>query len=53
MDDSHRLTGDAYGLVYPQGRGELLIRGDIRELRLQEERGQDVPTKLTNVISVP
>ena len=37
MDDSHRVTGNTDRLVHSEGGGEVLIGGNVRELRLWEQ----------------
>ena len=39
MDDSHRVTGNTDRLVHSEGGGEVLIGGNVRELRLWGNRG--------------
>ena len=39
MDDSHRVTGNTDRLVHSEGGGEVLIWGNVRELRLWGNKG--------------
>ena len=37
MGDSHRVTGNTDRLVHSEGSGEVLVGGNVRELRLWEQ----------------